>query len=329
MTTEDNNPRDMTRSRKVLVACASLAVCVVAVLGVYFLATADSIPSYVPKYASELRLCRRVEIEYQPSALEYFEVLAANPGLLSSEEREHLQSLKMSVTSDPLRIKLMADVLSQMPQSVAARRKPDKPACLKVRGYREGACTLSFETYDHRFVVTDDGQTFEPLVRPDVASCLPELNSFPPRSICAQRLLSFARALDCGRGGARRCVVASEWCETIWPPEHSREKDIFGRAPSREALRRQLVKEKERNGEYRCPSAGEGRCHYAMNPACEPNSPPDMVLMFETKAGWNQHGGPELFTFDHHVPRGGCVLLNDGTVEFIRTEEELKKLRWK
>jgi hypothetical protein len=64
-----------------------------------------------------------------------------------------------------------------------------------------------------------------------------------------------------------------------------------------------------------------------MNPNCEPNSPPDMVLLFETKAGWNQHGGPELFTFDNHDPRGGCVLLNDGTVKFIRTEEELHQSR--
>ena len=80
---------------------------------------------------------------------------------------------------------------------------------------------------------------------------------------------------------------------------------------------------------FQCPSAGPGRCHYAMNAACEANSPPDMVLLFETKAGWNQHGGPELFTFDNHDPKGGCVLLNDGTVKFIRTEEELHALRWR
>jgi len=54
-----------------------------------------------------------------------------------------------------------------------------------------------------------------------------------------------------------------------------------------------------------------------------------MVLLFETKDGWNQHGGPELFTFDNHDPRGGLVLLNDGTTRFIRTKEELKRLRWK
>jgi len=54
-----------------------------------------------------------------------------------------------------------------------------------------------------------------------------------------------------------------------------------------------------------------------------------MVFLFESKPGWNQHGGPELFTFDNHDPRGGSVLLKDSTVKFIRTEEELKQLRWK
>ena len=66
-----------------------------------------------------------------------------------------------------------------------------------------------------------------------------------------------------------------------------------------------------------------------MNADCKPDSPPDTVLLFETKAGWNRHGGAKLFTFDNHDPRGGLVLLSDGTVKFIRTEEELKQLRWK
>ena len=66
-----------------------------------------------------------------------------------------------------------------------------------------------------------------------------------------------------------------------------------------------------------------------MNPNCKPDSPADMILLFETKDGWNQHGGPELFTFNNHDPKGGCVLLNDDTVKFIRTEEELHQLRWK
>ena len=80
---------------------------------------------------------------------------------------------------------------------------------------------------------------------------------------------------------------------------------------------------------WSCPSEGSKDAHYAMNPDCHFASPPDMVLLFETTPGWNQHGGPELFTFDNHDPKGGCILLNDGTVKFIRTEEELMQLRWK
>ena len=80
---------------------------------------------------------------------------------------------------------------------------------------------------------------------------------------------------------------------------------------------------------WTCPGVHAEDCSYAMNPNCMYDSPGDMVLLFETKAGWNQHGGPELFTFDNHDPKGGCVLLNDGTVKFIRTEEELHALRWK
>jgi hypothetical protein len=68
---------------------------------------------------------------------------------------------------------------------------------------------------------------------------------------------------------------------------------------------------------------------YAMNSNCREGSPDDTVFLFESKLGWNQHGGPELFTFDNHDPKGGCVLLNDGTVKFIRSEEELHALRWK
>ena len=75
---------------------------------------------------------------------------------------------------------------------------------------------------------------------------------------------------------------------------------------------------------------------YAMNPNCTPDSPGGTVLLFESKPGWNQHGGPELFTFDNHDPKGGCVLLHsdqsrfDGDIVlFIRTEEELHALRWK
>jgi len=75
-----------------------------------------------------------------------------------------------------------------------------------------------------------------------------------------------------------------------------------------------------------CPAAKEGRGHYAINPNCEPNSPPDMVLLFETKGGWNQFGGPELLAGERH--KGCCILFNDNHVQFVE-KERLSQLKWK
>ncbi len=72
-------------------------------------------------------------------------------------------------------------------------------------------------------------------------------------------------------------------------------------------------------------------CHYAINPNAKPSSPGDMVLLFETKRGWNQFGGPEILSDENHLDkdRKGCnVLFNDGNVKFIKPKN-LKKLKWK
>ncbi len=73
---------------------------------------------------------------------------------------------------------------------------------------------------------------------------------------------------------------------------------------------------------------GKRCCVYAMNPNCKPNSPPDMVLLFETKGGWNQFGGPEILTTENHKPKGCNILFNDRRVEFVRAKD-LGKLKWK
>ena len=79
--------------------------------------------------------------------------------------------------------------------------------------------------------------------------------------------------------------------------------------------------------DFRCPVGKKNKCHYAINPNCEPNSPPDRVLLFETKEGWNQFGGPEIL-FPRHFKNILCnVLFNDGKVGSIRPNE-LDKLRW-
>jgi prepilin-type processing-associated H-X9-DG protein len=76
-----------------------------------------------------------------------------------------------------------------------------------------------------------------------------------------------------------------------------------------------------------CPSAGEGRCHYAMNPLAHPASTADVVLLFECDAGWNQCGRLDALATDHHAVRGCNVLFADGTVQFIMADN-VGRLRW-
>jgi len=76
-----------------------------------------------------------------------------------------------------------------------------------------------------------------------------------------------------------------------------------------------------------CPAAAPARCDYAMNPNCRPDSPGDVVFLFEAKGGWNQHGGAELMAFDNHGDGKCHVLLKFGIVAMV-TREEADKLNW-
>jgi hypothetical protein len=142
---------------------------------------------------------------------------------------------------------------------------------------------------------------------------VPQIAPFRWRRACAQNLRSL-------RSGLRAYVKA----EGSYPPSGTWYDAIVyryeaGGYTTNVAKMASAIK---------CPATSHGQSHYAMNPSCTPGSPADTVLLFEAKTGWNQHGGPEMFMFEHHEPRGGLVLLNGGTVKFIRTEEELKQLRW-
>jgi prepilin-type processing-associated H-X9-DG protein len=86
----------------------------------------------------------------------------------------------------------------------------------------------------------------------------------------------------------------------------------------------QIFKYSDPNGKISYVKRG----YYAINPNCEPNSPNDIVLLFETKGGWNQFGGPEILTTDWHWKRGCNILFNDGHVEFVKPNK-IKKLKWK
>ncbi len=96
----------------------------------------------------------------------------------------------------------------------------------------------------------------------------------------------------------------NQWCDTIIEEHENSVRDLI------------------------CKAGSTARSHYAMNPHATPDSPGNIVLLFETKGGWNQSGGPELLTTENHKGRGCNVLYVGGHVQFVRSKD-IDKLRWK
>ena len=64
---------------------------------------------------------------------------------------------------------------------------------------------------------------------------------------------------------------------------------------------------------------------YADRDGAEPNSFYSDRKVRKDK--WNQHGGPELLTLEHHDGKGCMVLFADGHLEWIKAKD-IKNLRW-
>lgn len=75
------------------------------------------------------------------------------------------------------------------------------------------------------------------------------------------------------------------------------------------------------------PVSETERRYYAMNPNAEPNSPGDIVLLFEAIGGWNQFGGPEILAIGNHLRNKCNILFNDGHVESVK-KKQLDELKW-
>ena len=125
------------------------------------------------------------------------------------------------------------------------------------------------------------------------------------RLVCANNLRALGRALRIyANDHDDESPTASRWCDLLVQGDYVTE-ELFV-----------------------CPSAEPGRSHYAINPNSMGSiSPPDMVLLFETGAGWNQFGGPELLAPENHQGKGCHILFHDGHVEFVQNEH-LDELRW-
>lgn len=78
---------------------------------------------------------------------------------------------------------------------------------------------------------------------------------------------------------------------------------------------------------FLCPWAKVGPCDYAMNPNAGRREASDVVLLFESKPGWNQSGGPELLMTENHQGKGCSVSFTDLHVEFVKAED-LGRLKW-
>jgi len=312
----DDNKKRSSSWKVILFAIVTLAIVVPFILPPFIARLHQSIVAEGGKpQPPDLSRCTHLEIHY-PSIIKFASLIGVDPNFLSAAETDRLQSLEKFVIDDKKGIRGLARVVSS--GSYKGVLKKDMPIpmgkpTLSITSYRNDERIASITMYGPTFV-TDKGHWF------DYDKDLPNLWLLAP-----QHMRPLTLRMLCG---LHLWVL---YDESLWPyqktkvyPSPTEWCDIVVRHRQNSELSDEKIKEL-----LRCPTAGEGKCHYAMNPNCEPNSPQDTVLLFETKAGWNQHGGPELFTFDNHDPKGGCVLLNDGTVKFIRTKEELQQLRWK
>ncbi len=316
----------------------------------------------------ELSSVNRIEIRYEPSMLEYFFPFQGQIDLLSKEEIKHLRSEKTIIFEDPTDISRFSNELKEVKQisgGIVSEESKAKVFCYQDGNLITSFVVYdntSIETeqkqrirYVRRLqsltMQTPQIQPFE--LRMQCASNLSNLwhrlrlydIAVKKRKSIEESIQSNMKSFDSDRSkyqkndknGKTDFIMENLRKEMNLHIESlkKRYKDLYSNSklvypdPTNWCDALGFAYSKSEMKILICPSASEGKCYYAMNPNCGPNSPGDMVLLFETKAGWNEHGGPELFTLDNHDPRGGCVLLNDGTVKFIRTEEELNALRWK
>lgn len=259
--------------------------------------------------------CTRLEIRFPWSTANYFlRDSGLQESLLSEEEKEYIQSFQFFSINDPERIKAFARDVSSGTYGGSMRfKRIDAGVPVVIDCYCDKERVFSFTVLTDR-IVTEEKSIFNyPKDSLNLGIIEPtEMRPFKLRYQCGLNLQRLHGAGPLYHKEVSSYPQPTEWCDAVL----------------RDRRNKNYVSEEKMRMSFKCPALVEGKCHYALNPLCEPNSPPDTVLLFETKSGWNQHGGPELFTFDNQDPKGGCVLFNDGTVKFIRTTEKLQQLRW-
>jgi hypothetical protein len=293
----------------------------------------------------ELDGCTRIEIRYAHGGLEHF--MWGREDILSREEKEYVRSLGTRMVTDA---NVIREFIRSMGQPIdSGQTQFVTSADVYITCWRAESRLISFTVHGtHVFV--EDGRWFQyPEGMPNMAVLEPATIQFLKlRRLCAMNLDQLVSEGLRRPGEGPVYPDSSRWCDVIVETLRSRYfADVSrgiteGRSFPDPAIAAMFTCP----GVHRSPDANEARqkpmdvnlpgvtarrwkSDYAMNCNCRSDSPGDTVLLFEARLGWNQRGGAELFTFEHHDPRGGLVLLKDGKMKFIRTEEELKQLRWK
>jgi hypothetical protein len=154
---------------------------------------------------------------------------------------------------------------------------------------------------------------------------------------CKNHLIGLKNALNIYSNQYGQYPPAENWCDLLMQNPHLRGYFFACPAAREEHYHQTIDQDADPNSpwfqifSYRDPNGKVSyvkRCHYAINPNCKPNSPNDIVLLFETKGGWNQFGGVDILTTAYHMGRGCSVLFNDGQVEFIKPDQ-IGQLKWK
>jgi hypothetical protein len=101
-----------------------------------------------------------------------------------------------------------------------------------------------------------------------------------------------------------------------------------GQYPSAENWQDLLLPQiSDNNDVFTLPSKDEKKNTIALNPSAKPDSPKDIVLLFESTGGWNAHGQSELLAPTSNGKPGYYVVFNDGSIEFI-SSDQIKDLNW-
>jgi hypothetical protein len=324
---------------------SKVRICVIIVLYFILLLTPFSCrkhPENTKPSPPDLSQCTKIEVQYLPSTLEYFfQTEKKRVNLLNSEEVEYLSHLRDISSENQGHLKEFASSIKSGKYLYTSLGTPRIFNYIRLLCYSNNELCASLIIIGDR-LKTQDNYYFEFNSWDAIDKLTPQIVPFQFRLECNRSLSELAQNFHnikryYEKTGNNLWPKAFDWCDNFVERYRSSFYIEDGKRRNR------YDNDEEFLAFFRCPSICtcamnpykdpntpcQRICHYAMNINCEVDSPSDTVLLFETKAGWNQYGGPELFTFDNHDPHGGCVLLNDGTVRFIRTEEELQQLRWK